>query len=69
MLFTVNNSSKIDAIWSFVESRSQESEIYMYRPRISPGHVAWVVEILEPIVITRFLLEFSQSVTHINSLR
>lgn len=62
MLFTVDKSAYIERVWDFTQ---YNSNCYMYKTRLGAGTIAWVVELPEGALVTRYLLEFAGCSTKI----
>lgn len=62
LIYTIDHPDHVESVWQFAQQRG----LYMYKTRVTHSWIAWVIEIpANTAVQTRFLLEFSNSVTNV----
>lgn len=66
MLYTIDKKDwdYLERVWAF----AQYYDCNMYKTRLGPGNVQWVIDVPDTSITSRFLLEFSHNVTHVNSV-
>lgn len=62
--YIITNRSSLEPIFLFAQQR----DLYMYKTRVSKGNIQWVIEVPPGKILTRFLLEYANSVERIASV-